>query len=630
MGSSIDTRRITSGLNRGGARPGGALTAGQVLQQRYQIMGVLGVGGMSAVYQGRDLRFPNVTKLCAVKEMVNLAPDPQLRAVAVQNFEREANILATLSHPAIPKVYDYFSEHNRSYLVIEFVDGSNLEEYLTQQEGLLSPDVVLDWAIQLCEVLNYLHTYTPPIVFRDMKPANVMRDKYGQIRLVDFGIAKLFQAGQKGTMIGTEGYSPPEQYRGIADPRGDIYALGATLHHLLTKQDPRLEPPFSFHDRPIRVANPNVSEEFAKVIVHALEYEPEQRWASVHDMHQALQSLRSPAPEAAGRVAPGTVNIGGGGVQAIWQFTCEDEVRSTPAVCEGMVYVGAYDNNLYALDAKTGQFKWKYPTEGGIASSPYVWEDRVVVGSEDKVLYTINRVNGRMIWTYITQGCVRSSPHVEMGHVFVGSDDGHLYAINIQNGRLAWRFQSAGPIRCRPAVDKEMVCFGSADGELYSLDISGKTRWRFSAKRGVTSSPLIHEGLIFVGSDDFNVYAVDARSGWAVWRFRTGKPVISSPAAFEGTVYVGSVDGCLYALNVQTGRMVWKFSAEGQITSSPAVSDGVVYVGSVDNHVYSVDAKTGQLRWRFKTGGAVTSSPTIVDGIVYIGSSDNHVYALAT
>ncbi len=608
---------------------GGTLTAGQVLQQRYQVLGILGVGGMSAVYQARDMRFPNVTKLCAIKEMINLAPDPQLRALAIQNFEREANILATLSHPAIPRVYDYFSEHNRSYLVLEFVDGSDLEAYLAQHEGLLAPDKVLDWAIQLCEVLHYLHTYKPPIVFRDMKPSNVMLDKHNQIRLVDFGIAKLFQAGQKGTMIGTEGYSPPEQYRGVAEPRGDLYALGATLHHLLTKQDPRLEPPFSFHDRPIQKANPNVSEGFVAVIMRALEYEIEKRWGSAQEMQRALEALRTPTPVVVSELTgAGTVGLGASSIQALWSFACEDEVRSTPVVCEGILYVGAYDNNLYALEARTGQFKWKYPTEGGIASSPSVWEDRVVVGSEDKILYTINRMTGRIIWTCPTQGCIRSSPRIEFGHVFFGSDDTYLYAVNIQNGRVAWKFQSSGPIRCRPAVDKETIYFGSGDGEVIALDITGKTKWRFSCRRGVTSSPAVVEGLLFIGSDDYHVYALDARSGWAVWRFRTGRPVISSPAVAEGVVYVGSVDKNLYALNAQTGRVVWKFSAEDQITSSPAVSGGAVYVGSVDGYVYSIEAKTGTLRWRFKTGGPVTSSPVIADGVLYIGSTDKHVYAL--
>ncbi len=628
MGSSTDTRRITSGLNRGSTHTGGTLTAGQVLQQRYQILGVLGVGGMSAVYQARDLRFSNVTKLCAVKEMVNLAPDPQLRAAAVQNFEREANILATLSHAAIPKVYDYFSEHNRSYLVLEFVDGHDLEAHLSQQQGLLPSGEVLDWAIQLCDVLHYLHGYSPPVVFRDMKPSNVMLDKRNQIRLVDFGIAKVFQAGQKGTMIGTEGYSPPEQYRGVADPRGDIYALGATLHHLLTKQDPRLEPPFSFHDRPIKNANPQAPDGLVAVISRALEYEPDKRWASIDEMKHALVALRG-APEPTTRAAPGTVNIGSGDMQAAWSFACEDEVRSTPAVYEGIVYVGAYDNNLYAIDAQSGQFKWKYPTEGGIASSPCAFEDRVFFGSEDKILYALNRVTGRIIWTCPTQGPVRSSPRVDFGHVFFGSDDSKFYAVNAQSGRIAWTFQAAGPIRSRAALDKETIFFGSADGEVHALDISGKLRWCFSCRRGVTSSPAVAEGLLFVGSDDYHMYAVDTRSGWSVWKFRTGKPVISSPAVADGIVYFGSADNNLYALNAQTGRVVWKFAAEGQLNSSPAVAQDAVYIGSVDGNLYSLDAKTGRLRWRFQTEGPITSSPIIAEGFLYIGSSDKHLYALA-
>jgi outer membrane protein assembly factor BamB/tRNA A-37 threonylcarbamoyl transferase component Bud32 len=629
MNSSTDTRRITSSLGRGSTRTGGTLTAGQVLQQRYQIQGILGMGGMSAVYQARDLRFPNVTKLAAVKEMVNVAPDPQLRALAIQNFEREANILATLSHPAIPKVYDYFSEHNRSYLVIEFIDGVDLEAHLVQVEGLLSPETVLGWAFQLCEVLSYLHGYDPPIIFRDMKPSNVMLDKHDQIRLVDFGIAKLFQSGQKGTMIGTEGYSPPEQYQGIASPRGDIYALGATLHHLLTKQDPRLEPPFSFHDRPIQAANPDAPDELVAVIMRALEYEADKRWATIAEMQRAFEALRpAPGPET-GRAAAGTVHVGSGEIQALWHFSCEDEVRSTPAVSDGVVYVGAYDYNLYALDAQSGKFLWKYPTEGGIASSPCVAENRVMVGSEDKVFYTIHKANGRIVWTCPTEGKIRSSPYVYFGHALFGSDDTNLYAVNLQSGRVAWKFHTGGPVRCKPAVENETIYFSSSDGNVYALDMSGKSRWQFACRRGVTSSPALAKGLLFIGSDDYQVYGLDARSGWAVWRFRTGKQVISSPAVLDDIVYVGSVDTHLYALSADAGRLVWKFKTEGQITASPAIAGDAVYVGSVDGSVYSVDAKTGKLRWRFQTGGPITSSPTIADDILYIGSTDKNLYALA-
>jgi outer membrane protein assembly factor BamB/tRNA A-37 threonylcarbamoyl transferase component Bud32 len=620
----MDTRRITAGLK---ARAGGTLAVGQVLQQRYQVLGVLGVGGMSAVYQARDLRFPNVTKLCAVKEIINLAPDPQLRAIAVQNFEREANILATLSHPAIPKVYDYFTEHDRSYLVIEFIDGQNLESYLSEVTGLLDTDMVLEWAIQLCHVLNYLHSHNPPIVFRDMKPSNVMLDAHQVIRLVDFGIAKLFQTGQKGTMIGTEGYSPPEQYRGVADPRGDIYALGATIHHLLTKQDPRVEPPFSFHERPIKASNPQVPDAFAEIINRALEYEAEKRWASAEEMRAALESLRA-APER-GTTRMGTFHLAGGEIEPLWVFACEDEVRSTPALDNGTLYVSAYDHNLYALDGQSGKFKWKYATEGGLASSPFIGEGRAFVGSEDRLLYCVDAQTGRIVWTCPTQGCVRSSPRVEYNHVFFGSDDHRLYAVNIQTGRVAWKFDTEGPVRSKPAIGDEAIYFGGEDGSVYAVDIRGVLRWRFVTKRAVTSSPALSEGILYVGSADHTVYALDVRSGWAVWRFRTGRAVISSPAVEMGTVYVGSVDQSVYALDAKTGRQVWKFSTDNQVTSSPVVLEGAVYFGSVDGNVYSVDARTGTLRWRFRTGGPVTSSPAAGEGVIYVGSTDHRVYALA-
>jgi serine/threonine protein kinase len=255
-GESLDTQRITQNINSGQLSEK-QLQPGSVLVNRYAIQEVVGVGGMGSVYRARDLHFPNAVKLVAVKEMINQVRDPLVRQTIVANFEREANTLATLEHPSIPRIFDYFSHNDRSYLVLEFINGKDLEELLMQTQGFLAEESVIHWAIELCDVLSYLHNHKPePIVFRDMKPANVMINQNNHIILIDFGIAKNFRGGQKGTMIGTEGYSPPEQYRGEATPQGDIYALGATLHHLLTRKDPRLEPPFTFSDRPVRKMNP--------------------------------------------------------------------------------------------------------------------------------------------------------------------------------------------------------------------------------------------------------------------------------------------------------------------------------------------------------------------------------------
>ena len=611
--------------------PEGTLPPGTVLQNRYEILEVIGLGGMGAVYKARDRRFPNVTRLCAVKEIINTTPDPRLRQLSLRNSEREPNILASLNHPAIPKIFDYFSEEERSYLVLEFVSGKDLETILEETESFLPEKSVVKWAIQICDVLAYLHSHKPePIVFRDMKPSNIMLNDRNWIVLVDFGIAKVFQMGQKGTMIGTEGYSPPEQYRGIAEPRGDLYALGATMHHLLTKRDPRLEPPFTFHERPPRQINPLVSEATEAVIMKALEYEVEDRFSSALEMKEALLKILPTEGETASAGPATTVITTTKEITPVWEFSCEDEVRSSPRVAEGLLYIGAYDHNLYALNAKTGQFIWKYATDGGICATPCIWEDKVFIGSEDNIFYAIYTPTGRIVWTCPTQGRVRSSATVAYGHIFFGSDDGCLYALNAQNGRLAWKFQLGQAIRSSPAIFEETIYFGAEDRAVYALDIqSGKIKWRQNTNRAVNSSPAIYEeGLVIIGSSDWNVYAFNARSGWPVWRYRTGQAVISSPTIWEERVYIGSVDGHLYALNLKTGRVVWKYAAEEQITSSPTVAEGAVYFGSVDGHLYCLDATSGELRWRFKTGGPVPSSPAVAEGLVFIGSTDNKVYAL--
>ncbi len=627
------------------------LPQGAILQGRYEVIQVLGLGGMGAVYQARDLRFTGVARLCALKEMTNTTPDPQMRRMAIEIFEREANILASLNHPAIPKIYDYFTEGIRSYLVLECIDGENLENLLSKTEEMFSPNVVVDWGIQICDVLSYLHSQDPPIVFRDMKPSNVMLRSGNQIVLIDFGIARVFEAEQKGTMIGTEGYSPPEQYRGTSNPKGDIYALGATLHHLLTRRDPRLEPPFTFQEEPPKLLNPAVSEQLNAVVMKSLQYDPEKRFASAEEMKAALaQCLRkkskeptgiavdSPSPMVTRHIdleADLPVGTTAGpvsrdaGVLPVWEFKCEDEVRSSPVVAGGTVYVGAYDNNLYALDAQSGNFRWKYPTEGGIASTPSVWKDRVLIGSEDQVLYAISCAMGRILWTCPTQGRIRSSARVEFEHAFFGSDDYRLYAVNAQTGRMVWRFEATGPIRSTPAVGNEIVYIGSEDHHLYAVDLqTGNQKWKFRANRAITSSPAVSDGLVIFGSSDWNVYALDERSGWTIWRTRTNQAVISSPRVVEGIVYVGSADGYLYALDAGSGRQVWKFDAGSQIVSNPAVSADAAYFGTIGGDVISVYNKSGKERWRFKTGGLVASSPFVYEGMVYIGSADHKVYAL--
>ncbi|HUS94375.1 MAG TPA: serine/threonine-protein kinase [Patescibacteria group bacterium] len=624
----------------------GLLQSGSMVQGRYQVLETLGVGGFSSVYKSRDMHFPTVTRLCAIKEMVHVNRDPKVQQMTTKSFEREAAILATLDHPAVPDVYDYFSESDRSYLIIEYIHGRDLEAFLAERSTYFPSETVIDWILQLCEVLEYLHQHKPrPIVFRDLKPSNIMLDRHGRIRLIDFNIAKVFHTGLRGTMIGTEGYSPPEQYRGESSPAGDIYALGATFHHILTRVDPRTEPPFSFTERPIRDTNPEVPPEFEAIITRCLAYNASERYQRVSELKDALLSIGGSDPSSIvdrfgppGQAASPIDDVGTvpavanlvhkQTVSPLWKFKCEDEIRSTAAYSDGVIYVGAYDNNLYALTADKGEFIWKYPTSGGIGASPHVYRDSVLIASTDGYLYNINKNSGRLNWRFETGGPIYSSPKADFEHVFFGSDDGFLYAVSATNGRKVWQVDAHGIVRSSPSINEDRIYFGTEQGYVFCLDLSGKVKWQFEAKRAVASSPAVAEDMVFVGSMDAAVYAVDANSGWALWRHRTQRPIASSPAIGEDTLYIGSSDGNLYALDIYSGRQVWYFKAEGQISSTPAIWEDSIYFGATDGRVYCLDISRGKLRWQFKTKGMVVSSPVVANKILYISSCDHHIYAI--
>ncbi|HKO25282.1 MAG TPA: protein kinase, partial [Chloroflexota bacterium] len=294
-----------------GGAPAGGLSSATVGRGRYVIDHLVGRGGMSAVYVARDTHVSG--RLVAVKEMVDQFADPQERLAAERDFAREADLLATLRHPAIPAIYDRFSENSRHLLVMEYIAGENLEQMLATR-GPIDEDQVRAWASEMCSVLAYLHAQRPPVVFRDLKPGNIIVQPDGRVRLIDFGIARLFKPQQKAdtTALGTSGYASPEHYTGQTDARSDIYSLGATMHHLLTGRDPSRFPPFQFP--PVRDLNPAVSAEMAAIVERAVRTDREQRFATADEMREALERKRrrpkSATPPAATAPAPRAASNG--------------------------------------------------------------------------------------------------------------------------------------------------------------------------------------------------------------------------------------------------------------------------------------------------------------------------------
>ncbi len=275
----------------GGRASASSLTVGMPLQGgRYIIKGVLGQGGMGAALLATDKRLDN--KLVVIKELISESMDPQKLKEA--NFKREVVTLAHLDHPLIPNVTDNFDENSRFFMVQEYVEGENLEEHMDRvQQAMRERDVLLH-ASQILDVLDYLAQQTPPIVHRDIKPANIIlgaKDK--KAHLVDFGIARADVARnakrKQTSALGTPGYAPPEQYQGNADPRSDLYALGATLHHLLTNRDPRNYQPFNYPTA--RLLNPQLSPEVERLLTHALHNDINQRYQSAAAMKQEVDEI---------------------------------------------------------------------------------------------------------------------------------------------------------------------------------------------------------------------------------------------------------------------------------------------------------------------------------------------------
>ncbi len=264
------------------------LSQGQILNSRYRIAKLLRQGGFGAVYRAWDL---NINRPCAVKENLEASAEAQ------QQFGREAMILANLNHPNLARVNDYFFIPGQGqYLVMDYVEGEDLQEKLNQVQGPLPEVQVIPWILQICDALEYLHCQNPPIIHRDIKPANIRITSQGQAMLVDFGIAKAYDPNLKTTLGArafTPGYSPPEQYgRGTTDARSDIYALGATLYTILTCEVPpesteRLRG--AVLSAPSRL-NPAISPKAEVVISRAMQLEPTQRFQQSSEFRAALHS----------------------------------------------------------------------------------------------------------------------------------------------------------------------------------------------------------------------------------------------------------------------------------------------------------------------------------------------------
>jgi serine/threonine-protein kinase len=261
----------------------------------YRVKRLVGGGGMAWVYQVEQLstgaeQSGSPPSLWALKELRPQTEDPETQQHARALFNQEATLLSQLDHPNLPQVIDFFEDRGRAYLVMEFIWGESLEKRISRANSPLLEREVLRWAVQICTVLEYLHSRQPPIIFRDLKPSNVMVNNAGVIKLVDFGIARTYKEDklQDTIALGSENYAAPEQWgEAQTDARSDIYGLGATLYHLLANIPP--SPAFlPSEPEPVDTLNPALSDQAAAIITKAMQRDRADRYQSASEMKQAI------------------------------------------------------------------------------------------------------------------------------------------------------------------------------------------------------------------------------------------------------------------------------------------------------------------------------------------------------
>jgi eukaryotic-like serine/threonine-protein kinase len=308
---------------------------------------------------------------------------------------------------------------------------------------------------------------------------------------------------------------------------------------------------------------------------------------------------------------------------AKWKFRTGGRVYSSPAVADGVVFVGSADGNLYAVDAAAGSLKWKFATRGRVVSSPAVEAGIVYFESYDSNFYAVDTATGALKWKFATNGEKRFAAK-------------HIHGMLPESEPMPDPFDF---YLSSPAVSNGVVYFGSGDGNVYALDAAtGAPRWKFQTGDVVHASPALAEGLLFIGSWDTYFYALDAVSGAEKWRFKTGDdPVMhnqtgiqSSAAVANGVVYFGCRDSKLYALDASTGARKWVADNKGSwMIGSPAVKDGKVYFSTSDGGLFhGVDARTGAELFALRFQWPMFSSPAVAGHIAYLGSHEGKLLAI--
>ena len=544
--------------------PAVQMVYGYLLKQRYRILDLIGKGGFGVVYQAADILFGN--RLVAIKEMSQSGLNPQELLAATVSFQREAHMLVDLSHPNLPRIYDQFAEGRRWYLVMDFIEGQTLEERLTMTSQRLPLEQVLHIGIELCTVLSYLHTRQPPIIFRDLKPSNIMMTSDEHLYLIDFGIARHFKPGQSKDTVafGTLGYAAPEQFgKAQTTPRADIYSLGAILHQLITGNDPSVTP---FRFAPFYTSGPSILAGLEPMIMKMVEIDESKRPDSSTIVKQELQRIvalhtakktQSPQPLVGGRRLGLTLYTYRGHTERVNTIAW-----SPDGTC---IASGSGDKTVQVWNTFTGDQIFTYCGHSDAVNS-VAWSPdgtRIASASSDSTVQVWDATTGQNVLTYNghTKGVYAVAWSPDGKRIASGGDDNKVRIWEAITGEPIYTYRNhSGWVHAVAwSPDGAHIASGSDDNKVqvkdattkFSLSIKGAYRGHSHWVRALAWSP---DGLhIASGSEDNTVRMWDSTTGQTLYVYRGHQgPVLAlawaakSPSSFAGQgsrIASGSKDG---------------------------------------------------------------------------------------
>ena len=330
--------------------------------------------------------------------------------------------------------------------------------------------------------------------------------------------------------------------------------------------------------------------------------------------------------------APGTLPDS---LELLWKFETGDEVKSSPAIVDDMVYVGSADANMYAINLEDGKEAWKYQTPDMIESAPCVVDGSVYVGCADGFLYALEAKTGAFRWKYETDGEILGaanwmrSPDGTGLWILIGSYDNHLHCVDAANGKAVWTYETDNYINGSPAVSDQKTAFGGCDAIIHVVSlIDGSKAAGIDGGSYIAGSAAFLDGQIYVGNYDNIFVRADVAAEKIVWEYaESDAPFFSSPAVGEDAVIFGGRDKKVHCIGRDDGKVVWTFQTLGEVDSSPAICGDKVVVGSEDGHIYLLKLSDGSKLWSYETGQPVMSSPAVARGTVVVGCDDGYVYA---